>query len=298
MPTQSGQRVPNWDQYAARWTALHGGIDPRRSRPSVERWLHLGYVIAKICARLRIKPGTITALGLFACLLVPVFAGRGPWWTLLAAILVGVSAITDTVDGALAIVTEHTTRLGYVYDSVVDRVAEICWLLALWRLGVPASLAVAAGAMSWLHEYTRARANAAGMAEIGSATLGERPTRVILAVIGLGLAGLFGLGNSDMPRGVATFIAAVWIVLAVIGFMQLFGSIHRALAGRSWPTLRSPAMAGNLAAPSPVVEDLRDLVDPADEERARFAAMPATTAIYTSQAVPGRHSVTDDPESV
>jgi phosphatidylglycerophosphate synthase len=290
----AGRRVPrggssaaptlNWDQYAASWTALHGGIDPRRARRSVERWLRLGYQIAKVCARLRITPGAVTTVGLLACLAVPVIVGRGRWWLLLAAGLVLVAAVTDTVDGALAVVTGRATRLGYVYDSVVDRIGEACWLLAMWRIGVDGWIVVLAGALSWLHEYTRARANAAGMTDIGAATLGERPTRVLLAIIAFGAGGLLGLGSADLPAGFVTFVAAVWIVLAVLGFAQLFGSMHRALVGRNWPGWQ-PA-AGRPAAPPPVVDGASDRYadQDFDDEFAHYAALPASTAIYTSRA--------------
>jgi CDP-diacylglycerol--glycerol-3-phosphate 3-phosphatidyltransferase len=242
----------------------------------------MGYAVAKACARVRVKPGAVTALGLLACALVPVLAGRGKTWALLAAALVIVAAVADTVDGALAVLTSHTTRLGYVYDSVVDRLGEALWLLALWRLGAPGYLVVAAGAISWLHEYTRSRANAAGMSEIGAATMGERPTRVILAVIGLAVAGLTGLGSVDLPAGVATFAVAAWIILGVLGFAQLFSSVHRALAGRDWRTFTpapptvAPAFAGPIDAPASSSAD--------DIELERIIAMPATTAVYTSSS--------------
>ncbi|HEY2795993.1 MAG TPA: CDP-alcohol phosphatidyltransferase family protein [Micromonosporaceae bacterium] len=259
-----------WDQYATAWTALHGGIDPRRSRPSVERWLRLGYWLAKICARLRLKPSAITAIGLVACLFVPIGTGHGNGGALLAALLVVVAAITDTVDGALAVMTERATRLGYVYDSVVDRIGEACWLLAMWRIGVHGWIVVLAGALSWLHEYTRSRANAAGMTEIGASTLGERPTRVILAVLAFGLAGLTGAGSRSLPSGIVTFIATVWIVLGVIGFLQLFANIHRALAGRPWRSSRRPAPAPPEEPPS------------------------AWTTVYASEYSGGRHLAVDD----
>jgi phosphatidylglycerophosphate synthase len=276
--------VPDWDQYAASWTSLHGGIDPRQARPSVERWLRLGYRIAKICARLRVKPGMVTALGLVACLIVPMVAGRGRWWTLLAAGLVVIAAVTDTADGALAVLTAHTTRLGYVYDSVVDRIGEVCWLLAMWRIGVHGWIVVIAGGLSWLHEYTRARANAAGMTDIGAATLGERPTRVVLAVIAFGGGGLLWLANADLPSGFVTFVAAAWVVLSVIGFVQLFGTIQRSLAGQSWPT-RQPAPTS----PAPA-----RAVDAVNAEFPHHAALPASSAVYTSQAALGPPPATDE----
>lgn len=252
----------SWEQYAAVWAGLHGGVDPRRARPSVRRWLRLGFHIARIFARLRVRPSAVTAVGLLLCLSVPVFAVAGSTGTLLAAGLVILAAIADTVDGALAVLTDRTTRLGYVYDSVVDRLGEVCWLIAFWRLGVPGLVVVAAAGVSWLHEYSRARANAAGMTEIGAVTVGERPTRVLIAVFGLTLAGLAGMVSSALPGSLAGFAVAVWIVTAVIGLGQLFAAIHRALAGRSWPSWRPPG--------SP-------LVDAANHAPPHFAPVAART---------------------
>jgi phosphatidylglycerophosphate synthase len=276
--------LPNWDQYATRWTVLHGGVDPRRARTSVGTWLRSGYVIAKFCARVRIKPATITIVGLLACLLIPISVKHGTGGMLLAGALVLIAAIADTVDGALAVVTSHATKLGYVYDSVVDRIGEVCWLVALWRIGVPGYLALTAGALSWLHEYTRARANAAGMREIGASTLGERPTRVMLAFIGFALGGLVGMSNPDLPRSLGTFVVAIWCVLALIGFLQLFATIHRALVGRNWPMWQSATPPQPVAPPAQMDEQADEPVaEPMDEEYQYFSTLPATTEVYTSQ---------------
>jgi len=212
----------------------------------------MAYCIARFLARIHVRPGAVTALGLLACLLVPVFAVRGPGGLLLAALMVVVAALADTVDGALAILIDRTTRLGYVYDSVVDRVGEVTWLVALWLAGAPAYAVVIAGTLTWMHEYVRSRGNAAGMTEIGGVTLGERPTRVILATVGLGLAGLVSLANPDVGSGVATCAIGAWIVLSVIGFLQLFATVHRVLAGRKWPPWSVSARPGGAPGRSPV----------------------------------------------
>ena len=157
--------------------------------------------------------------------------------------------MADTVDGALAVLSGHTTRLGYVYDAVVDRIGEACWLIALWRIGAAGHVVVAAGALAWLHEYVRSRGNAAGMTEITAVTVGERPTRVMVTIGGLVLAGLAESFNPHVAAGIAAITTATWIVLGLIGIAQLLAAVHRALAGRSWPTWR-PAGAPNSAAPS------------------------------------------------
>jgi phosphatidylglycerophosphate synthase len=292
-----------WDQYAAVWASLHGGADPRRARPSVRRWLVVGFRIASVCARLRIRPGAVTAVGLLACVAVPLAARHA---ALLAALLVIVSALTDTVDGALAVLTDRTTRLGYVYDAMVDRLSEAAWLVGFWLLGVPGVVVVAAGGVSWLHEYARARANAAGMTEIGTVTAGERPTRVILAGLGFGLAGLVAPMSRVFSASLATFAVAVWVVFAVIGFAQLFGGVHRALAGRAWPSWR-PAGAslasvvgpksdviapkGGVVAPQSAMSIARDVpapdVDGVDADLAAELAMlvelPGSSTVYASR---------------
>jgi CDP-diacylglycerol--glycerol-3-phosphate 3-phosphatidyltransferase len=225
-----------WDSYAAAWAGLHGGVDPREARPSVRRWLRLGYRLAYLADRLHLRPGTVTALGLLACLTVPALAMRGGAGAAGAALLVVLAVVADTADGALAVLGRRATRLGYVYDALVDRVAEACWLVALWLLGAPAAVAVAAGGLSYLHEYVRSRANAAGMTELRAVTLGERPSRAALTVLGLLLAGAVRPVDGELPAGVATIATAAWLVLAVIGLAQLLVAVHLALAGRSWPT--------------------------------------------------------------
>ncbi len=268
-------RLPTWDQYATRWTALHGGIDPRRTRPSVRRRLRIAYAFAKIAARLRMTPGMITGAVLIADVLVPIVAVLGSEGALLAVLLVLVAAVSGTVGGALAVVTSHATRLGYVYDSVVDRVGEVCWLLAFWRLGAPAPIVVAAGALTWLHEYARTRASAAGMTN-AAPTTGERLTRILIAAAGYALAALFGLVSGAMAASVVTFVAVIWLVLAVVGVMQLFAAIHRTLTGRAWPQWT----------PLPAIPVPAEALEEADDHHARHAVMPPSVAIYMSSAVP------------
>jgi CDP-diacylglycerol--glycerol-3-phosphate 3-phosphatidyltransferase len=74
-------------------------------------------------------------------------------------------------------------------------------------------------------EYTRARAGNAGMDEVGVVTVGERPTRVIVAAA-------FFLACAAFPRhaaGVATLGAAATLGVAVIGSAQLAVVVRRAL---------------------------------------------------------------------
>ncbi|MBM2615212.1 CDP-alcohol phosphatidyltransferase family protein [Actinoplanes sp. LDG1-06] len=212
-----------WDDYATAWSGLHGGFDPRRASVLVRGWVRIAYGIGSWLGRRGIGPMAVTTAGLLVCLSVPVAAGTlGRWGLLLAAVLVLVAALADGLDGAVAVITGRATRLGYVYDSLADRLGEAAWLTAFWLAGAPGWLVVTAGAASWLHEYARARATAAGMSEIGVVTVAERPTRVLVAI--------FGLLASAAIGWFISVVTMAWLFLAVAGGVQLAVAIRRALA--------------------------------------------------------------------
>lgn len=219
----------NWQDYAVTWARLHGGFDPRTATPVVRYWLRVAHTLADLLGRAKVGPTAVTVAGVVLCVGVPVLAPRGAYGLLGAAVLVLLAAVADTVDGALAVVTGRTSRLGYVYDSLADRAGEGLWLLGFWLAGAPGPLVVAAGVLSWLHEYLRARAAAAGMREIGAVTVGERPTRVSAALVGLLLAGAAALIAPDLAAGVLTLVTAVWVLLGLFGLGQLLTAVRRTL---------------------------------------------------------------------
>ncbi|MER6595643.1 CDP-alcohol phosphatidyltransferase family protein [Micromonospora purpureochromogenes] len=218
-----------WDDYATAWARLHGGFDPRAAAPVVRAWLRFAYHVGYILGRLRITPTAVTVAGVLLCLCVPLFSVRSVDGPIVGALFVLLASVADSVDGAVAVVTNRTTRLGYVYDSLADRLGEVAWLAAFWLVGAPGALVVAGGALSWLHEYVRARAVGAGMRDIGAVTVGERPTRVCVALAGLLLAGLTGLIDPDLAAGTITMATAVWVLLAGFGLGQLLSTVRRAL---------------------------------------------------------------------
>ena len=221
-----------WDQYVTRWSGLHGGVDPRAGSPLVRGWLRLAYQLGRALARLGVRPATVTALGVLLCVLVPLAVRSGRLGPVLAAGFVVLSVLADSADGAIAVITNRVTRLGYVLDSVADRLGEVAWLLGLWLLGAPGWLAVVAGGLAWLHEYLRARATAAGMREIGVVTVAERPTRAIVVAVGLLMSGLAGLVKPELVVGTATVATAALALFGVVGLGQLAAAVQAALAPR------------------------------------------------------------------
>jgi phosphatidylglycerophosphate synthase len=213
-----------WDEYVAAWSALHGDFDPRTGPVVVRAWVRIAYRLGSLLTPA--GPTLVTLCGVVLCLAVPATAASGDRWGLAAgALLILLAGLADSLDGAVAVLSGRASRLGYVLDSVADRIGEAAWLTAFWLAGAPAGWAVAAGAASWLHEYARARATAAGMSEIGAVTVGERPTRVLIALFGLLLAAVFGHASLVLTGG-----AVVWLALQLAGLVQLAFAIRRALS--------------------------------------------------------------------
>ncbi|SFP35074.1 CDP-diacylglycerol--glycerol-3-phosphate 3-phosphatidyltransferase [Geodermatophilus dictyosporus] len=221
------------DEYLAEWSRWHGGTDPASSR-LVHGWLTLAYTLARSVAWL--PPLGATALGLLVALAAVGPALAGGAWLVAAGLLVGLSGLLDSLDGALALAGGRASRRGYVLDSAVDRLTEAGYAVTLWVAGAPGWLAALFGALCWLPDYLRARAGQAGVAETGSISVWERPTRVVMTgftvggagvVAAAGLTGVAGVG--DVPAAVVTAGAAVGSLLGVVGTAQLGFSLRRAL---------------------------------------------------------------------
>ncbi len=213
------------DAYLDQWQTLHGGYDPRGSRV-VGPWLSLVYALARPLARLGVAPDVVTLSGLGVSSLVVWLCWLGERWVILAAVVVGVSGLLDSIDGAVAVLTDRATRWGAVLDSVVDRVSDMLYLVALWLIGAPAWVCVLAGVLLFTQEYARARATAVGLDDVGIVTIGERPTRVIVVA-------MFLLGAGVYPGAAgawATGGAAVSAVVGAIALVQLLTVVRRRLA--------------------------------------------------------------------
>jgi len=211
------------EDYLVAWSRWHGGAGT--DGVLVRGWLSLAYALARATVRLPPLAATASGLGAAAAAVVPARAG-GPW-LVAAGVLVGLSGLLDSLDGALAIATGRASHRGFVLDSVVDRLTEVAYSGALWAAGAPGWLAVAFGALCWLPDYLRARAGQAGVSETGALSVWERPTRVILT--GLTLVGAGVLSATGDERVVITAGAAVGTALGAVGVVQLGFSLRRML---------------------------------------------------------------------
>jgi phosphatidylglycerophosphate synthase len=209
---------------------MHGGYDPRTAF-FARTWLGWAYVVARPLVRIRVAPELLTLSGGLISLGVVGLAGLGERWALLAAAVVVGAALLDSLDGAVAMMTGSTSAWGSVLDSVVDRVSDALYLLALWVLGSPGWLCVFGGVAMALLEYLRASAASAGMREIGVVTVWERPSRVVVTAIFLACGALLGPSIGAWVTGAA----ALWAGMGMVGFVQLAVVVRRRLADPPGP---------------------------------------------------------------
>lgn len=218
------------DEYLAAWSRWHGGSDT--SAPLVRGWLTLAHTLARPLAGM--PPLVATVAGLLVALAAVPPAAAGGAWLVAAGLLVGVSGLLDSLDGALAIGAGRASQRGYVLDSVVDRLTEVAYACALWAAGAPGWLAVAFGALCWLPDYVRARAGQAGVDRTGPISLWERPARVAMAGFTLGGAGVVSAVEVGGVAGdvlTVTCGAAVGALLGVVATAQLGRWLRSQLAG-------------------------------------------------------------------
>jgi CDP-diacylglycerol--glycerol-3-phosphate 3-phosphatidyltransferase len=210
------------EEYLAAWSRWHGGAETGSAL--VRGWLSLAYALARPLAAL--PPLAVTLLGLVVACAAVAPAAAGGAWLVAAGVLVGLSGLLDSLDGALAIGTGRASRRGFVLDSAVDRLTEVAYAAALWVAGAPGWVAVAFGALCWLPDYLRARAGQAGVDRTGPISLWERPTRVALAGMTLGGAGVVAWSGAVVTAG-----SGAGAVLGLVATAQLGWWLRGELAG-------------------------------------------------------------------
>ena len=201
------------NEFFSTWSHLHGGA---KIEGIVKTWLQISYASAKFLSKLRVTPNLLTFAGLFFAIALWLFANS---W--LAALFLVLSLFFDGIDGSLAILQKKTSKFGAFTDSFVDRISEVFWALALYKLGAPASLVFVALLATFIQEYLRARAGGLGHEEVGIVTICERPVRASLIFIVI-IANLVGLD-------LVTAISIIWVAMQFIALSQLTGSLYKRL---------------------------------------------------------------------
>ncbi|HVF20408.1 MAG TPA: CDP-alcohol phosphatidyltransferase family protein [Mycobacteriales bacterium] len=205
-----------------RWRELHHGYDPT-SRPVVLVWLTAMYDVAAPLARRRVAPDLLTFVGgdlAAGALALALLGGR---WPVASAVLLLLSGVLDGLDGAVAVIAQRESPRGARLDRLVDRFSDLCFVGALVAVGAALPLGLAAAAALLVLEGLRARWARGRRAGLGTATVGERPTRLVLCGLGL-----LGAGAAPAYSGeVATVAALALAGLCALSVIQLARAVRR-----------------------------------------------------------------------
>ena len=203
------------DEHLRDWADLHQTTPPAGF---VGGWIKSMAAIARPLARAGVSPNAVTVA---ACLVgvatVPLAMIDGWVGPAAACLAVIVSGLLDALDGAVAVQSGRTTSVGFLLDSALDRLSDAA---------LPAALAIVAG---WTTTDRHPRSGLGGghlvagvhpgqglaggnptgpPADTQVVTPGERPTRMILAGVGLGLPPLA--------------LAALWGQVVIVGASAVF----------------------------------------------------------------------------
>ncbi|BAU96017.1 phosphatidylglycerophosphate synthase [Corynebacterium suranareeae] len=180
--------------------------------------------VAKLMIKLKVTPNqlTVVSAGLtvaVALLLIPT--GHLIW----AAVLTGLFAAFDMIDGTVARMQGGGTKFGATLDATCDRITDgalfgaITWWL-VYTHDAPKSLVAASLVClvaSQVISYVKARGEASGFTMDGG--LVERPERLIVSLVGLGLTGM----GVPYAIDIALWVLAIGSVFTVVQRLVMAG---------------------------------------------------------------------------
>ncbi|ADT99795.1 phosphatidylinositol phosphate synthase [Mycolicibacterium gilvum] len=174
--------------------------------------------VAKGALKVGLTPDTVTILGTAGSVLaaLTLFPIGQLWW---GAVAVSFFVLADMLDGAMARERGGGTRFGAVLDAACDRISDgavFCGLLWWAAFGLQSAELVVATMIclvsSQVISYIKARAEASGLS--GDGGLIERPERLVIVLVGAGLAG-FPLFPLPWLLHVAMWLLAVTSLITV-----------------------------------------------------------------------------------
>lgn len=197
--------------------------------------------IARLLVRFGVSPDVVTVAGTLAVMTVAlVLLPTGRLFA--GALLIGIFALTDAIDGQMARQMGRTGPWGAFLDSTLDRFADGAVFVGLVAWGALASegqggwrdpLLASAAALACLFlgsivPYARARAEGLGMtAAVGIA---ERTDRLAVTIVATGAVGL------GAPVAILTVALGLLAVASAITVVQRMATVyaqsrHAAAAG-------------------------------------------------------------------
>jgi CDP-diacylglycerol---glycerol-3-phosphate 3-phosphatidyltransferase len=159
----------------------------------------------------------------------------------LAGVAFIVGSVMDTLDGRYSRMSGKGTPFGAFLDSTLDRLEEgivltaVAAYFASQHNEVAVAAVVAAVLASLMVSYTRARAEALGVAcRVGLAT---RPVRVVILSAGLVFARGASLGHFALLAPAVYVLAGLSIITVVQRIVYVRGQLRQTVPGSTPPTV-------------------------------------------------------------
>jgi len=169
----------------------------------------------QLLTRWDIHPNTFTTLGFIVSCISTYFMTLGLFR--IAALLVLLAGLFDTIDGKLARDSGKVSKFGALFDSTLDRYSEVILFFGMAYYFIEhdmylSSIAVAvAMGGSLMVSYIRARAEGLGFeCKVG---ILQRPERLLL----ISLGGLIHL---------SALVAAIWIIAVLSNITAIVRIVH------------------------------------------------------------------------
>lgn len=135
--------------------------------------------VVQLVRVLHLSPNMISTIGVIPSLVAAFCLAYG--WFVVGGILILLGGMLDMIDGKLARLTNRTSKFGALYDSTLDRLAEIAMYTGLGYyfvfqgMHLTSLLVVIAASGSIMVSYVRARAESHGFqCNVGWMRRGER----------------------------------------------------------------------------------------------------------------------------
>lgn len=204
------------DEYLQRWSELHGFEAGRQVQGIARRYLSLNFYLVRPFVLLGISPNVVTLFAP-ALALLALFTK----YNLVIFILILASLLVDGFDGAVAIIRDKASKLGGVWDGIIDRVTELLWIGALYYAGISPALLLLIWVFVATQEYGRAKLNHVSGNTLGVVTICERPVRGLLVA--------FGFLGEIFTNQSLTLTSIAWLMLQTIALIQFLAMARQRL---------------------------------------------------------------------
>lgn len=185
--------------------------------------------LASALLRLGVSPDAVTIAGTLVVVVTALWAFP-TGHLFLGALVIGLFALTDSLDGVMARQSGRSGPWGAFLDSTLDRFGDgaIFGGLVLWFFGrgdddVAAVLALACLVLGSVVPYARARAEGLGMTASGG--IAERADRLVVVLVATGAVGL------GAPPVMLTVVLGLLAVASAVTVMQRMAKVHRQAVG-------------------------------------------------------------------